>query len=346
LKLALADALRRIARVVLPPMPGGRRAAHAVLDDVQSAVSRNDMSAAANAMQRLEFGAVDEDIIKRADAVFADMTAGKRIVASFDPARMPGPGELVIRYGNYPHDYNTLAGNNPLKRHISLFWNLRHDAVESDPRWEGVDRIYVINLDSRPDRYDSILRELARARAPFDRVERVSARVGRSHGEDARLNGTEGCLLSHLALLRASRDAGHRNVLVLEDDFSFTDDIEQHLDDLRAFIDRRYDYLVCLVATSRAGALVPKDDLVNLSYQPVTTTAGYLVSSQGIAALLPVWEAALRELAATGDANRCAADRSWRVLQSSQQFFVFRRKFGFQLSGISDIEGNVQRSFD
>jgi hypothetical protein len=337
--------LRRIARAVLPPLRGGRRASHAVLDEVGAAVSRNDMSAAVQSLQQLEFGAVDEHIIRRADAMLASFAAGKRIVASFDPARMPGPDELVIRYGNYPHDYSNFPNNNPIKRHASLFWEVRHDVVESDPRWDGIDRIYVINLDTRPDRYDSILRELARARAPFDRIQRVPACVGRGHA-DPRVNGTVGCLQSHLTVLRAARDAGHRNILVLEDDFSFTDDIELHLDDLRTFLARQYAYLVCLIATAGAGIVAPKDDLVSLSYQVVTNTAGFLLSAEGVKALLPVWENALGQLEITADTVRFAADRSWCVLQESQQFFVFRRKFGFQLSGISDIEGTVQRSFD
>ena len=146
--------------------------------------------------------------------------------------------------------------------------------------------------------------------------------------------------------LRQGARGKRGHVLVLEDDFCFTSDLEQHLTDLASFFERGYPYWICLVATSKYGAIVPKDDLISLSFQRVTNTAGHLVSREGVERLLPVFETALEHLRTTGDCAANAVDRCWAVLQPSGKFLVFRRKFGFQASGFSDIERSISRYLD
>src|SRR5262249_51418848 len=159
--------------------------------------------------------------------------------------------------------------NNPIKRHTADFWDFRHDRVESDVRWQAVDQIFIINADERPDRYDSVLRELCSARAPLDRVTRVSA-FKHCSGTLDRVSGTIGCLRSHIEVLRRAMDAKFSNSLVLEDDFVFTSDLDHHLTDLSTFFQRDYAYWICLIAASKYGAIIPRDDLISLSFQPVT----------------------------------------------------------------------------
>jgi hypothetical protein len=135
-------------------------------------------------------------------------------------------------------------------------------------------------------------------------------------------------------------------VLVLEDDFCFTTDLAQHLTDLREFLSRAYEYWVCLVATSKFGPIVPVDDLIARSLQPCTNSAGHLVSLEGAKQVLRVYEHALEQMIRTGETIPWAADRCWFVLQPSGRFLVFRRKWGFQNSSYSDIEGAISRYLD
>jgi hypothetical protein len=240
--------------------------------------------------------------------------------------------------------YGNIVIHNPIRRHVSDFWNFRHDRVESDSRWRGVDQVFIVNMDDRPDRWDSVLRELAVAHAPFDRITRVTGVA--IPGNSTSINGTIGCISSHLEVIRRARRANYNHVLVLEDDFTFTSDLEQHLNDLAAFFDRGYDYWICMVAPSKYGPVQPLDDLVSRSFQRVTNTGGYLMSSRGAAELLPVWDAALEGLRSTGEIEKYAADRSWAALQPSGKFWTFRRKFGFQASSYSLIQDKISRSFD
>jgi len=308
-------------------------------------LEQSQVNEAQDTLRKLEFLTIDANTLQLTDPFFQKIAEGRKVVATFNPLRIPQEDEIVIIYGNYPHMFANVIVNNPIKRHAADFWNFRHDKIESDARWHAVDQIFIINADERPDRYDSVLRELCLAMAPLDRVTRVPALKGCSETPD-RVNGTIGCLRSHIEVLRTALDAKFSHSLVLEDDFVFTSDVDNHLTDLSTFFQRHYAYWICLIATSKYGAIIPKDDLISLSFQPVTNAGGYLVSREGLEQLLPVFEDALEKLKATGDCLSYAADRCWTVLQPSERFMVFRRKFGFQGSGFSDIEQSISRYLD
>jgi hypothetical protein len=316
-----------------------------IVSEAAAQLERSQVREALDTLRKLEFSTIDARTLETTDQFLPKIAAGRKVVATFNPLKMPQADEIVIIYGNYPHMFGNVVVNNPIKRHVVDFWNFRHDRVESDPRWQGVDQIFIINADERPDRYDSVLRELCFARAPLDRVTRISALKGDSERMD-RVSGTIGCLRSHIEVLHRALQANFCHCLVLEDDFCFTSDLEDHLTDLKTFFLRGYAYWICLIATSKYGTIVPQDDLVSLSFQPVTNAGGYLVSREGLERLLPVFEDALEKLKATGDCLSYAADRCWAVLQCSEQFLVFRRKFGFQISGFSDIEQSISRYLD
>jgi hypothetical protein len=312
-------------------------------------LERGELRRAESALRGLEATTVDERTLELTDPFLGALRHGRRLVASFEPNRRPGEDEVVVIYGNYPHGFDNVVVNNPIKRHVADFWNFDHDRVEYDQRWRSVDHIFIINAAERRDRYDAVLRELVAARAPLHRLTRIEAvrprrrRLGRRLRRDTL--GQIGCLSSHLLALRAALAAGFAHTLVLEDDFCFTSDLEQHLADLGTFFERRYDYLICLLATSKYGAVEPIDDLVSRSFQECTNSAAYLISRAGLQAVLPVFERALERLRA-GDHGSNAIDRCWSVLQPSGRFLVFRRKLGFQGASLSDIYGSIARYLD
>ena len=315
-----------------------------IIAEAKSLINNSDIKSIINCLKKLKQLTIDLDTLNNTDFLLYTIAKNHRIIASFDVSRKPDNDEIILIYGNYPRIYENLVIHNPIKRHYSDFWTFQHDRIESDPRWQGVDQIYIINEGKRIDRYDLVLRELATARAPFERVVRTEAAKS-DVGMTTQVRGLLGCLQSHIDVLKRALAAGYENIMVLEDDFCFTSDIEQHLNDLYEFNLRKYDYYVCLISTSKYGAIVEKDDLVSYSYQRVTNTGAYLISRAGMEKLLPVFENALINLAATGKLA-FAPDISWRVLQPSGKFFVFRRKMGFQVASFSDIEKEIVRYLD
>lgn len=285
--------------------------------------------------------AIDETIIAYVDQHLSHFHAGKRRVATTNPARQPAPDELVVQFGNYPPAFESLAVHNPMRRNVLDYWKLHwdFDEVESSPCWRSLDRVFVINMDHRPERFYSIARELTRVGVPLDRIVRFPGCVYTGF-DDSFANGTVGCLMSHLGICRIAANKGLGNVLVIEDDFSFIDDLAYVESAVGDFFARQYGYDVCLLATSKYGRIVRFDDLVCMPRQECTNTGAYFLSGAGSARLVDCFAAALEQLIATGDCMRFAVDRCWSDLQG-KRFLVFKRRLGFQLPGFSDIEKSV-----
>ena len=86
-----------------------------------------------------------------------------------------------------------------------------------------VDAVYVVNLASRPDRRRDMQAELERAgfSTQSETVQFFRAIRPDDAGPFPSV-GARGCFLSQLGVLRAARDAGHRAILLLEDDAAFS----------------------------------------------------------------------------------------------------------------------------
>jgi hypothetical protein len=100
---------------------------------------------------------------------------------------------------------------------------------------EGVDCIYVINLDIRPEKW-SRMQELFKERGLF--ANRVNAINGWELSEEIKkelfghyyirlLGGPIGCLLSHISVYKDAYERGFETILVCEDDVDFVGDVQQ-----------------------------------------------------------------------------------------------------------------------
>jgi GR25 family glycosyltransferase involved in LPS biosynthesis len=101
--------------------------------------------------------------------------------------------------------------------------------------------LYVINLDERKDRWDNIVKTFT---DPYFNIIRVKAIKDRK--------GWAGCFLSHIECIRIGKDAGLKNILVLEDDCIPYDSIEIFLNRLKTikeFLDKINDWDIYLGGT-------------------------------------------------------------------------------------------------
>ncbi len=316
-----------------------------IVDVANSLADQDRTDRLRRCLRRLECASIDENTLSWTDKFFPKMREKKKTVFTTNPERKPKPDEIVILYGNYPYLFDNIVVNNPMKRNFLDFWAFQHDVFEYEPCWERVDQIYVLNLDARVDRWAAVLRELGRMGAPFQKITRVSAIQDQST-DDPALNGHIGCLRSHISMMEDALSKHFNHVLILEDDFCFTEDIKVHKADLKNFLERSYDYFVCLVATSKYGRIVARDDLVATSLQPCTNTAGYLVSRPGMEQVRDVMTEGLQRLIETRESHIYAADRYWAKLQPTGKFLTFRRKLGFQTPSFSTIEQEISCLFD
>jgi GR25 family glycosyltransferase involved in LPS biosynthesis len=104
------------------------------------------------------------------------------------------------------------------------------------------DRIYVINLDRRPDRFKSFQKEIDKY--GIKNVERFSAIDGSTISpiNNKLLIGEIGILQSHLEIIKKCREDGLNNVLIMEDDVYFSDEILK-LDEYMESVPRDWEFL-------------------------------------------------------------------------------------------------------
>lgn len=158
--------------------------------------------------------------------------------------------------------------------------------------WSLVDGAFVINLDSRADRWAQF-QAAACDFIPMEKLHRFSACLGRElpgFGQrpwfrggkrDKTWAGRAGCLLSHRRALLKARENGWRTTLVLEDDAAFAPDFNRMADALGAAL-REHDWEVCYLGFTEPWS--PGRQLANLGERHAlnqihgaTTTHAYLI---------------------------------------------------------------------
>lgn len=105
--------------------------------------------------------------------------------------------------------------------------------LASTPLIEFFDRVVVINLDRRPDRWERFQEHLAEIDWPFRQVERFRAIDGRIASPPPwwRMGGGAwGCHQSHVRIIEQALMDGVRTILVLEDDVVFVPNFRERVD--------------------------------------------------------------------------------------------------------------------
>lgn len=91
------------------------------------------------------------------------------------------------------------------------------------------DKIYCINLDRRPDRWAECEEIFKKHGLEVERVSAVDGNPDNIHvtATDGRVvkPGMVGCALSHAKVCKLAKEAGYNQILILEDDIDFADNL-------------------------------------------------------------------------------------------------------------------------
>jgi GR25 family glycosyltransferase involved in LPS biosynthesis len=185
-----------------------------------------------------------------------------------------------------------------------------------------------VNLDRRPERWQ-------RMRARFARhgitdVVRFSAVDGERVNVPSNWHasaGAYGCLQSNLAVIRHARDQGWPDVLLLEDDVVFDDELNARMPDLIAQLPSDWDMLF-LGGMHRDDPVRVRDNVVKLT--ATTSTYAYAVRSTVYTAFLD----------AHADSPEPVDVRN-RVLQQRFNCYCFFPHLAWVDGGLSDTQGRL-----
>ena len=263
-----------------------------------------------------------------------------RVVASFDPAREPKDGEIVIVYGDYPDWHHGLPITNKLFRHPVFFSQVKHDVVESHPCWDSVDVVYILNLETRSDRYMETLSSLARVAAPLHKIHHYKAQ------KDASMSAYAGATKNHLdVMVHFNQTPELKQCLVLEDDIVFTSDVSRVWTRVAEFFRRPYDYTLCFLAISRIGPREPFDDLLSRSRQGCTTSSAYFLRKPTSHEVQRVVQEGFDIIVKGQDPNYTGViDQYW--CSHLPLIHFFKDKLAYQRPALSNLVGAVVANLD
>jgi len=129
----------------------------------------------------------------------------------------------------------------------------------------------------------------------------------------------------------------YKNILILEDDFTFLVSKEELEDNLNRFFncDIGLNYNVCMLSYN----LHEYKDIDNMVVSKVLfaqTASGYIVNSNYYNKLIELFEWAVPLLLDTGKHWLYANDIVWRDLQKTDNWYYFKTRIGKQCAGYSD----------
>lgn len=293
---------------------------------------------------------VNEHIINNSNYFISILKKnGYKIIGTTNPDRKPciDKKEVIICYGSYGHDVYNLpfSFDQTVYRHALYYNKITHDSFEYDDCWEDIEQIYILNLVERVDRYAEILCELSHMNAPLHRIYHVKGE--KNEITDSKiLNSYLGATESHLVAAKHMKNNCYKNGLILEDDFTFNFNYDEHKENLKKFFERKYIYDVCLISYSKFHNILPFDDLLSYSFQECTTTSGYLLSLETVDSVIECFQEGYDKMLETRDYNTYVCDRYWAKLQKNSRFYLFNKKMGYQRLTYSDIQKRVNYNFD
>jgi hypothetical protein len=189
-----------------------------------------------------------------------------------------------------------------------------------------IDKAVYINLTCRTDKRIHIENELTKYSLPFERYDAFEYPDFWCYG----------CAMSHLGVLKHARDNGFKNVLIFEDDFGFSlpkEAIEEQLTEIFTF---KPDFDVCMLSYNLQRSSDTENDKI---YKVVEAQsgAGYIVQSHYYDKLISLFENSNLLLEETREHWLYANDQSWKLLQSTDNWYCFKERSGHQIPFISDI---------
>ncbi len=184
-------------------------------------------------------------------------------------------------------------------------------------------------MDARTDRRSALLKEFERVGFPEDKIIRFPA---------SSYNGcpNSGCLLSHANVLEMAYDMDLQNVLVLEDDFVFIDDVKKIHDDIKAFFELNILWDVVMLTTCAAIISEPTNQLIS-RISSSGNGAGYLVNRSMMLELSTLFKSNVENLYSTKQHWVYQNDILWKTIMPSSQWYMFNHYLGYQKEGYSDL---------
>ncbi len=191
-----------------------------------------------------------------------------------------------------------------------------------------LDHIFLINLDTRPDRLIHAVDEFSKINKTFERFPAIKNEQGHI-----------GCTLSHIHCLENAKKRGLPHIFIAEDDITFTNH-DLFLQNIKKLEESSNNGLwdVLIVGGNNCPPYQPITDYLVRVYN-IQTTTGYIVKSKYYDTLIANMKEGLGKLLREPENKKLyAIDIYWKNLQKTDMWFFIVPPTVVQYADYSDIE--------
>lgn len=196
------------------------------------------------------------------------------------------------------------------------------------------DRVYCINMDKRPDRWEQ-------AQVEFKKLGIENDVIRWSGVENT--NGNLGCTLSHKTLIEHCKSEGLNNVLIFEDDVLFVendmDKLEEAFVELKELENWDLFYIGVTMAPQLKSFTRVTNNILRTSF--AYTTHAYAVNAQAFDPMIESWNRSIENGDKIVDTTLCT-----HIVQGRGKSFVMDPIYAIQQAGRSDIGHNDIDSYE
>ena len=187
------------------------------------------------------------------------------------------------------------------------------------------DHIYCINLDKRTDRWEDCVKQFKKHNLT---VERFSAIDGNTIKNTTTLMpGEYGILSTHIELIKDAKNKGYKNILILEDDVEFIDNLNEYFSLFKGQIPD--DWVMLYLSGNHVGGCL------QISENMFKIFHSFAIHSFAI-------KSELFDLIINGlPKYKKAVDVFYAELQSLFPSYVIRPHLTWQRESFSDIQGGI-----
>lgn len=190
------------------------------------------------------------------------------------------------------------------------------------------DRVFHINLDRRVDRNDNIINELNKYGIISNRISAIDGSVAEIPDYWNNSKGSYGCLISHLNIIRHAKDMKYDNILILEDDVVFNEDINLIFESYFNEVPNDWDILYFSGNhNEHCGYTVDKISEKVIKCKMTYSTHSYCINSKFYDTLISTLENSNKPI-----------DVTYSDMQKNYNFYSFYPGLTSQRNDYSDIE--------
>lgn len=207
------------------------------------------------------------------------------------------------------------------------------------------DKIYCINLDRRTDRWEKCKEQFDKLGIEVERFSAIDGNTenhGLGHPFDSELAGA----ISHTRVIEKAKELGLKNVLVLEDDVVFHNDVQELFEKYAKQLPKDWD-AVLFGGNHVAPTTIENRNLAKLlrSY----ALHAYGVNAKAYDSIINYMNLKINDSIKKGKGNSgisVAADFFMADLQPSNKWYTFKPHLAWQAEDFSDIQKtNVNYNF-